>query len=125
MQELVTDPPVQSAQGQLVLDAMAAPSTMESIPSTLSQMPVPGGSSENEKRNGLDATSLAKWNKLAERGGIGKAVGLEDCMANRKGDLMFLAGDEITVLRVLTEDIFLVRHRSFAARAIADRHLPM
>lgn len=31
-------------------------------------------SSENEKRNGLDATSLAKWNKLAERGGIGKAV---------------------------------------------------
>lgn len=32
-------------------------------------------------------------------------------MANRKGDLMFLSGDEITILRALTEDIFLVRHR--------------
>lgn len=30
-------------------------------------------------------------------------------MADRKGDLMFLAGDEITVLRALTDDVFLVR----------------
>lgn len=33
-------------------------------------------------------------------------------MANRKGDLMFLSGDEITVLRMLTENIFLVRYRT-------------
>ncbi|GHJ84458.1 hypothetical protein NliqN6_0860 [Naganishia liquefaciens] len=58
-------------------------------------------------KHGLDAMSLAKWNKLAERGGIGKAVALGDCMADRKGDLMFLAGDEITVLRALSEEVFL------------------
>ncbi|KAJ9105483.1 hypothetical protein QFC21_001854 [Naganishia friedmannii] len=55
------------------------------------------------KKNGLDAMSLAKWNRLADKGGIGTAVALEDCIANRKGELMFFAGDKITVLRVLIE----------------------
>lgn len=34
---------------------------------------------------------------------------------------MFLAGDEITILRALTEDIFLVRHLPSAAVSFADR----
>lgn len=64
------DPSIHEAKGQLAdttgtleLPASASTGSSHLVPSL-----------DNEKRNGLDATSLAKWNKLAERGGIGKAV---------------------------------------------------
>ncbi|KAI5453882.1 hypothetical protein NCC49_004878 [Naganishia albida] len=95
--------PTYDTRGQIgdATEALSLPASSAASSSQLNPY------SENEKRNGLDATSLAKWNRLAAKGGIGKAVALEDCMANRKGDLMFLSGDEITVLRMLTENIFL------------------
>ena len=43
---------------------------------------------------------------------------LDDCMADRKGDLMFLAGDEITVLRALSEEVFLVSYGAQRVRRL-------
>ncbi|KAG5338936.1 hypothetical protein C0989_005570 [Termitomyces sp. Mn162] len=51
----------------------------------------------------MEATELARWTRFAAKGGIGKCTALVDCVAENPDDLMFLKGDEITVLMQLCE----------------------
>ncbi|KII83925.1 hypothetical protein PLICRDRAFT_76171, partial [Plicaturopsis crispa FD-325 SS-3] len=51
----------------------------------------------------MDAAELARWTRFAAKGGIGKCTAVKDCVAERAEDLMFLKGDEITVLLQLPE----------------------
>ena len=38
----------------------------------------------------MASTDLARWQRFAGKGGIGKSTALVDCVAERDGDLMFL-----------------------------------
>ncbi|KAG6826478.1 hypothetical protein H0H92_015651 [Tricholoma furcatifolium] len=49
----------------------------------------------------MEAIELARWTRFAAKGGIGKCTALYDCVAEDSSDLMFLKGDEITVLMQL------------------------
>ncbi|KAI0747392.1 hypothetical protein C8Q74DRAFT_1320552 [Fomes fomentarius] len=49
----------------------------------------------------MDANELGRWTRFAAKGGIGKCTAVQDCMAEQAGDLMFLKGEEITVLMQL------------------------
>ncbi|KAM6488777.1 hypothetical protein JOM56_015726, partial [Amanita muscaria] len=49
----------------------------------------------------MDPPELARWTRFAAKGGIGKCTAVKDCIAENEGDLMFLKGDEITVLMQL------------------------
>jgi hypothetical protein len=46
----------------------------------------------------MDAAELARWTRFAAKGGIGKCTAIQDCVAERPEDLMFLKDDEIIVL---------------------------
>ncbi|KAH7097869.1 hypothetical protein BKA62DRAFT_623365, partial [Auriculariales sp. MPI-PUGE-AT-0066] len=52
----------------------------------------------------LDAQNLARWTRFALKGGIGRCVAVQDCVAQNPEDLMFLKGDEIVVLVQLSEE---------------------
>ncbi|KAG9123923.1 hypothetical protein FRC07_013497, partial [Ceratobasidium sp. 392] len=51
----------------------------------------------------MESAELARWQRFASKGGIGRSTALVDCVAERDGDLMFLKGDEVTVLMQLPE----------------------
>ncbi|THH15095.1 hypothetical protein EW146_g5336 [Bondarzewia mesenterica] len=51
----------------------------------------------------MDASELSRWTRFAAKGGIGKCTASQDCVAKHPEDLMFLKGDEITVLMQLTD----------------------
>ncbi|KAF8637265.1 hypothetical protein AX17_002945 [Amanita inopinata Kibby_2008] len=57
----------------------------------------------------MEANELARWTRFAAKGGIGRCTALSDCIAENEGDLMFLKGDEITVLMQLNdqEEVYL------------------
>ncbi|KAH9009810.1 hypothetical protein EDB84DRAFT_1656699 [Lactarius hengduanensis] len=59
----------------------------------------------------MDAAQLSRWTRFASKGGIGKCIALQDCVAREPDDLMFLKDDEITVLMQLPDEdgIYLVR----------------
>lgn len=38
----------------------------------------------------MDAGELARWTRFAAKGGIGKCTAIQDCVAERAEDLMFL-----------------------------------
>lgn len=38
----------------------------------------------------MDGPQLSRWTRFASKGGIGKCVALQDCVAEAQGDLMFL-----------------------------------
>lgn len=38
----------------------------------------------------MASSDLARWQRFAGKGGIGKSTALVDCVAERDGDLMFL-----------------------------------
>ena len=38
----------------------------------------------------MDATQLSRWTRFASKGGIGKCIALQDCVAREPDDLMFL-----------------------------------
>ena len=38
----------------------------------------------------MDAGELARWTRFAAKGGIGKCTAVQDCVAERDEDLMFL-----------------------------------
>lgn len=38
----------------------------------------------------MDAVDLARWTRFAAKGGIGKCTAIQDCVAKRAEDLMFL-----------------------------------
>ncbi|KAI1786279.1 hypothetical protein LXA43DRAFT_871395, partial [Ganoderma leucocontextum] len=46
----------------------------------------------------MDASQLGRWTRFAAKGGIGKCTAIQDCVAERAEDLMFMQDDEITVL---------------------------
>ncbi|KAH9970529.1 hypothetical protein BGW80DRAFT_1135321, partial [Lactifluus volemus] len=52
----------------------------------------------------MDPLQLSRWTRFASKGGIGKCVALQDCVAEEQGDLMFLKGDEITVLMQIPDE---------------------
>ncbi|GJJ08912.1 hypothetical protein Clacol_003132 [Clathrus columnatus] len=52
----------------------------------------------------MDATDLARWTRFAAKGGIGKCTAIQDCVAERLEDLMFLKDDGIIVLLQLPEE---------------------
>ncbi|KAF7359280.1 Rab-GAP TBC domain-containing protein [Mycena sanguinolenta] len=52
----------------------------------------------------MDAAELARWQRFAAKGGIGKCTAIGDCVAEAAQDLMFLKNDEIVVLMQLPED---------------------
>ncbi len=37
----------------------------------------------------MDASRFSRWTRFAKKGGIGKCVALQDCVAEHPGDLMF------------------------------------
>ena len=37
----------------------------------------------------MDASRFSRWTRFAKKGGIGKCVALQDCVAEQPGDLMF------------------------------------
>jgi len=37
----------------------------------------------------MDASQLSRWTRFAKKGGIGKCLALQDCVAEQPGDLMF------------------------------------
>ncbi|KAI9452122.1 hypothetical protein BJY52DRAFT_952666 [Lactarius psammicola] len=51
----------------------------------------------------MDAAQLTRWTRFASKGGIGKCIALQDCVAKEPDDLMFLKNDEITVLMQLPD----------------------
>ncbi|KAF8760157.1 hypothetical protein RHS01_01748 [Rhizoctonia solani] len=51
----------------------------------------------------MESADLARWQRFASKGGIGKSTALVDRIAERDGDLMFLKDDEIVVLMQLPE----------------------
>ncbi|KAG8772414.1 hypothetical protein FRC12_003088 [Ceratobasidium sp. 428] len=51
----------------------------------------------------MESAELARWQRFATKGGIGRSTALVDCVAERDGDLMFLKDDEVTVLMQLPE----------------------
>ncbi|THH28126.1 hypothetical protein EUX98_g6054 [Antrodiella citrinella] len=57
----------------------------------------------------MDANELGRWTRFAGKGGIGKCVATQDCVAEASDDLMFLKDDEITVLMQLPgqDDLYL------------------
>lgn len=65
----------------------------------------------------LSASALRKWTRFAEKGGIGKAVGKLDKLAEPDTDqLMFMEGEELVVLMQLCELGLLLRgHDALAA----------
>ena len=38
----------------------------------------------------MDAANLARWTRFAAKGGIGRCVAVQDCVAESAEDLMFL-----------------------------------
>jgi hypothetical protein len=38
----------------------------------------------------MEPHELARWTRFAAKGGIGKCTAVQDCIAERKEDLMFL-----------------------------------
>ncbi|KAH9022025.1 hypothetical protein EDB85DRAFT_1812155, partial [Lactarius pseudohatsudake] len=52
----------------------------------------------------MDAAQLSRWTRFASKGGIGKCIALQDCVAREPDDLMFLKDDEITVLMQLPDE---------------------
>jgi hypothetical protein len=56
----------------------------------------------------LSSSELGRWEKFGRKGGIGKAIALNDCEQMDAADLMFLADDEIVVLLDLGDDMYLV-----------------
>lgn len=56
----------------------------------------------------LSSTELGKWSRFAVKGGIGKATANEDRIADGQGELMFMAGDQLTVLVDLGQSEFVV-----------------
>ena len=38
----------------------------------------------------MDAAQLSRWTRFASKGGIGKCIALQDCVAREPDDLMFL-----------------------------------
>ncbi|PCH32957.1 hypothetical protein WOLCODRAFT_56556, partial [Wolfiporia cocos MD-104 SS10] len=55
------------------------------------------------------AKELGRWARFAAKGGIGRGTALQDCIAETDDDLMFMKGDEITVLMLWEdgEDLYL------------------
>ncbi|CAE6537950.1 unnamed protein product [Rhizoctonia solani] len=51
----------------------------------------------------MESADLARWQRFASKGGIGKSTALVDRIAERDGDLMFLKDDEIIVLMQLPQ----------------------
>ncbi|GLB44029.1 hypothetical protein LshimejAT787_1502130 [Lyophyllum shimeji] len=51
----------------------------------------------------MEAAELARWTRLAGKGGIGKCTAINDCVAENVDDLMFMKDDEITVLMQLPD----------------------
>ncbi|KAJ1308841.1 hypothetical protein OPQ81_004529 [Rhizoctonia solani] len=51
----------------------------------------------------MESADLARWQRFASKGGIGKSTALVDRIAERDGDLMFLKDDEIVVLMQLPQ----------------------
>ncbi|EUC62345.1 TBC1 domain protein 10B [Rhizoctonia solani AG-3 Rhs1AP] len=51
----------------------------------------------------MESADLARWQRFASKGGIGKSIALVDRIAERDGDLMFLKDDEIVVLMQLPQ----------------------
>jgi len=37
----------------------------------------------------MDASRFSRWTRFAKKGGIGKCVAVQDCVAEQPGDLMF------------------------------------
>lgn len=83
----------------------------------------------------MDAAQLSRWTRFASKGGIGKCIAQQDCVAREPDDLMFLKvththslscfhstlslqDDEIIVLMQLTEEdgIYLVRLLRYSHR---------
>ncbi|KAF8259416.1 rab-GTPase-TBC domain-containing protein [Lactarius quietus] len=52
----------------------------------------------------MDFAQLSRWTRFASKGGIGKCIALQDCVARKPDDLMFLKDDEITVLMQLPDE---------------------
>ncbi|KAI0246565.1 rab-GTPase-TBC domain-containing protein [Lactifluus subvellereus] len=52
----------------------------------------------------MDGPQLSRWTRFASKGGIGKCVALQDCVAEAQGDLMFLKNDEIIVLMQIPDE---------------------
>ena len=50
----------------------------------------------------MDANELGRWTRFAAKGGIGKCLAVQDCVAEEEEDLMFLK-----VRRTLLYVIFL------------------
>jgi hypothetical protein len=38
----------------------------------------------------MESAELARWQRFAAKGGIGRSTAVVDCVAERDGDLMFL-----------------------------------
>ncbi|CEL59739.1 TBC1 domain family member 10B OS=Mus musculus GN=Tbc1d10b PE=1 SV=2 [Rhizoctonia solani AG-1 IB] len=51
----------------------------------------------------MESADLARWQRFASKGGIGKSTALIDRIAEHDGDLMFLKDDEIIVLMQLPQ----------------------
>ncbi|KAF8530690.1 hypothetical protein JB92DRAFT_2646674, partial [Gautieria morchelliformis] len=52
----------------------------------------------------MEASDLARWTRFAAKGGIGKCIALQDCVAQGVEDLMFLKDDEVVVLLQLPQE---------------------
>ncbi|KAH9952635.1 hypothetical protein BC827DRAFT_1076754, partial [Russula dissimulans] len=52
----------------------------------------------------MDASQLSRWTRFAKKGGIGKCVAMQHCVAEQPGDLMFFKDDQITVLMQLPDE---------------------
>ncbi|KAI0344356.1 TBC-domain-containing protein [Trametopsis cervina] len=57
----------------------------------------------------MDANELGRWTRFAAKGGVGRCVAVQDCVAEEDEDLMFLKDDEIVVLMQLPsqDDLYL------------------
>lgn len=50
----------------------------------------------------MDPSQLSRWTRFAKKGGIGKCLALQDCVAESPGDLMFLKVLPLSILSAIS-----------------------
>ena len=50
----------------------------------------PADPSYTQSMSEMDASQLGRWTRFAAKGGIGKCTAIQDCVAERAEDLMFM-----------------------------------
>jgi hypothetical protein len=48
----------------------------------------------------MEAAELARWTRFAAKGGIGKCTAMQDCVAERAEDLMFLKVRQYSIINL-------------------------